>query len=545
VLSANRLNEVRFQYSREDRPRRQNTNDPTMTVTGLGTAGRVTFLPSLETDWRYQVVDNFTWLAGPHSVRGGGDLNFTHTAQPFFLSRSGGEYRFNSIADYLATVAGQRRYRDFRQGFGRADVDFWQKEYAFYVQDTWKLRPNATVNYGLRYEAQIEPQPDSPNPALPEGFKFPSDKNNWGPRAGITWDPWNDNRGVIRANAGIFYSRTPALLLVSPFTNNGIAQLQLTFRPTDPGAPIFPNILSAPPAGAVGPRTDVNFFSDPFNNPQTFQGTLGIEREVFPLTTVGVDFTYARMTHLERLFDTNSPRQFSTGPDGRIVYVASSRPNPNFARMLRAEDTARGRYTGVTLSGRRRFTGGDQWFNRGLQFQAFYTYAQNKDDDSNERNFSGIFYQDWINLAQEYTWSDNDIRHNFVANMSWTLAGQVQVGAIVVARSGLPYTRRSTNDLNNDANFSNDRQFINGLDTGRNSFRQPHFRKLDLRITKALPLGGGRTLDVGVDLFNALNNENRFVSSRNTNFSNNPNVGVPDSQSGDPRTAQVSLRYRF
>lgn len=547
ILTPTRLNEVRFQYGREDRPREPNTTDVTVTVTGLGTAGRVTFLPSLETDARYQVVDNFTWLAGKHSLRAGTDINLTHTEQPFFLSRSGGEYRFRSVADYLATVAGQPRYQDFRQGFGRPDVDFWQKEYAFYVQDTWKIESNMTLNYGLRYEAQIEPQPDAPNSALPESSRIPSDKNNWGPRLGLTWDPWKDNKGVVRFNAGLFYSRTPALLLVSPFTNTGAAQLQITFRPGDPGAPTFPNILSAPPQLASAPRTDVNFFSDPFNNPRTFQGTIGVEREVLPNLTFSVDVTHARMRHLERLRDVNLPPPAGRAADGRLLYVTATnpRPNRNFQRMLQAEDSSKGAYWGVTFAGRKRWSGSDRWYNRGLQFQAFYTYGQSKDDDSNERNFSGTFYQDWQNLAQEYTWSANDVRHNFVMNGTWTLAGDVQIGAIVVSRTGTPYSRTSTSDINGNGTFDDDRQFIDGRDTGRNSFRHSKFGKLDVRITKAFRFAGRQTVDIGVDVFNALDNENFFVSSRNRNFLNNPNVGIPDSQSGDPRTGQISLRYRF
>jgi hypothetical protein len=213
--------------------------------------------------------------------------------------------------------------------------------------------------------------------------------------------------------------------------------------------------------------------------------------------------------------------------------------------MLQAEDSAKGSYYGVTFSGRKRWAGGGEWFNQGLQFQAFYTFARSRDDDSNERNFSGTFYQDWQNLAQEFAWSNNDVRHNFVMNATWLLAYDVQVGAIVVARTGVPYSRTSTSDINGNGNFDDDRQFIDGRDTGRNSFRQPNFYKLDLRLTKGFRLTSNQQIDVGVDIFNVLDNENRFVSVRNRNFLNNPNVGVPDSQLGDPRTAQISLRYRF
>jgi hypothetical protein len=560
VLSTNRLNEFRAQFSREDRPREPNTTDLTITVAGLGSTGRVSFLPSLETDDRYQVLDNFTWIFGAHSVRTGLDVNFTHTMQPFFLSRSAGEYRFNSVADYLTTIrTGQQLWRDFRQGYGRADVDFWQQEYAAYVQDTWKTRPNLTINYGLRYEAQLEPQPDKPNPSLSGSDKIPSDFNNIGPRGGLAWDPWKDNKGVIRFNAGLFYSRTPALLIVSPFTSNGEAQLQLTFTPQSPGTPSFPNNLSAPPTGVAVPRSNVNIFDSDFQNPRTTQASVGIEREILPELTVAVDFTYASMRNLQRLFDINIAPASGTAADGRLVY-RNPRPNANFNLIDRAESTATGMYNALTLSAKKRWSGGSLWYNRGLQFQAFYTNARSKDDDSNERKFQDIFYQDWQNLAAEYTWSNNDIRHNFVANATWAFAGAVQVGAILTARSGPPFSRLSSVDLNNDgAANGNDRQFIDGKDTGRNAFRQPNYYRLDVRIGKSVRLGGQRSLELAADLFNVLNADNLFVSGPTSNSPTtgnqlfngsgpgglNPNVGVPDSQFGSPRTGQISLRLKF
>ena len=555
AFSATRLNEMRVQFARENRPREPNDTGVTVTVTGLGSAGRVSFLPSLQTDDRYQFVDSFTLLRGAHSYRAGFDLNLTHTQQPFFLSRSAGEYRFASVANYLATInTGAQLWTDFRQGFGRADVDFWQQEAAVFLQDTWTMTPGFTLNYGLRYEAQINPQPDEPNPALPGSDQVPSDTNNVAPRVGFAWDPWKDNRGVIRFNTGLYYSRTPALLIVSPFTSNGQAQLQLTFTPATPGGPVFPNNLPAPPTGIAVAAPNVNLFDPEFENPRTWQTGVGIERQVWGNLTVALDGVYARMENLQRLRDINIAPPSGTAADGRLVY-ANPRPNPAFRLIDVAESTARGTYAAGTVSVRKGWSGGDAWFNRGLQFQAYYTYAESKDDDSNERKFQDIFYQDWQNLAAEYTWSNNDVRHNFVTNATWTLPYQVQVGAIFSARTGFPYSRLSSTDLNNDgAPNPNDRQFVNGVDTGRNSFRQPNYHKLDLRIGKAQALGGGRTLEVAVDVFNALNAEQpagaraRPATARLTGnqlFNSNANVGVPDSQTGEPRTAQVSLRFRF
>jgi len=98
----------------------------------------------------------------------------------------------------------------------------------------------------------------------------------------VAWDPWSDNKGVVRANAGYFFSRTPALLFVSPFTSNGKAQHQLTFTPTSAGAPRFPAILPQPPTGVATPRTDANVFAGSFDNARTLQLSAGTERELLP-----------------------------------------------------------------------------------------------------------------------------------------------------------------------------------------------------------------------------------------------------------------------
>jgi hypothetical protein len=197
--------------------------------------------------------------------------------------------------------------------------------------------------------------------------------------------------------------------------------------------------------------------------------------------------------------------------------------------------------------------------NRGLQFQALYTNARNKDDDSNERKFQDIVCQDWQNLDAEYTWPNNDVRHNFVMNATWLTVYDIQAGAVFNARRGAPYSRLSSVDINGDgAPNANDRQFINGGDTGRNSFRQPSYSRLDVRVSKAIRIGN-RSLDIAADIFNALNAENLFVSGPTSNSPTtgnqlfngsgpgglNPNVGVPDSQLGTPITGQIGLRLRF
>jgi hypothetical protein len=545
IVSETSLNELRIQYSRENTPREPKTTSPTVIVAGMGTIGRATFLPALVTDERFQIADNFTWLRGAHSVRVGLDVNFTHAEQPFFLLFSGGGYFFGSVDDYRSTLeTGEQRYAVYFQGFGRADVDLRQLDLAFYAQDTWRLGRSLTLNYGLRYEAQIQPQPDEPNPELEGSDRIASDTNNFGPRVGVSWDPWGDNKGVVRLNAGLFFARTSAIELVAAFTGNGTAQQQLAFFPGRPGAPSFPEVLDDPPPGAFAPPSDVTVFEDDFQNPRIFQMSLGVEREVLPDLALGVSYVHARMRSLTRLRDINLAPATGQAPDGRLFY-GDPRPDPRFNRILQKEASARGAYNGLTLSLRKRWRASDRWFNRGLAFQAYYTLSKTFDDNSDELSFNQVTYQDWQDLAKEYTASDSDLRHVFVATGTWELPAELRIGVSFQSFVGaFPYSRLSSIDLNGDGSLFNDRQFIDGEDTGRNAFRQPDFSRLNLRVAKWFRIGRRVRLEIAADLFNALDADNLIVTE-NAIFLNNPNVGVPDDQAFDPRTLQLSARLEF
>lgn len=489
-------------------------------------------------------------MRGRHSLRFGTDINLMRERTSYFLPFAGGFYFFASVPDYLQTLtAGEQAWAGFIQGFGHPTGRFWQKELAAFVQDTWKPRPNLTLNYGLRYEAHLQPQPDEPNPELPGSDFIPSDKSQVGPRLGVAFDPWKDGRGVLRLNLGFFYSRTEGSALYTAFVENGSARAFLFFPPGSPGAPRFPDILPERPPAAFAPPPTVYVVEPGFRNPRTLQASAGIERQILAGLTLSADFLHARMRFLRRLRDTNIFPASGTAPDGRLVYP-SERPNPAFQLIEQLESSAKGAYDALTIGVKKRWGASER--GRGLQFQAFYTYARNKDDDSSERNADlAILYQDWQKLAAEYTWSDNDIRHNFVLNGTCGLPWGLELAAIFTARSGVPYSHTSANDLNNDGNFGNDRQFIGGVDTGRNTYRQPGYSRLDLRLGKSVGLGKRRNLELAFDVFNAFNAKNPVVPPQNQRFEGsepgtlNPGLDRGDAQAGEPRSAQLSLRFRF
>src|SRR5207237_5762665 len=130
-----------------------------------------------------------------------------------------------------------------------------QTEPALFAQDSWQATPNLSVQYGLRWEAEKEPDPITPanevfyagfigktskGQAFPSNGKIPSDYGMWQPRLGMAWSPNGDAKKVLRASAGVFYGRVPGLSLASSRSTNGSR-----------GQPIFRNSALT---GIPGPR---------------------------------------------------------------------------------------------------------------------------------------------------------------------------------------------------------------------------------------------------------------------------------------------------
>src|SRR5215831_19061059 len=116
---------------------------------------------------------------------------------------------------------------------GNLQAAYSTNEMSFFAQDSWRIRPNLTLNYGLRWEGQFNPDPELGDDALinlvkngtypsghrPDPTQIPDDLKQFGPRLGIAWDPFSDGKTVIRGYAGIYNARTPLLLLAGPFNN--------------------------------------------------------------------------------------------------------------------------------------------------------------------------------------------------------------------------------------------------------------------------------------------------------------------------------------
>jgi Carboxypeptidase regulatory-like domain/TonB dependent receptor/TonB-dependent Receptor Plug Domain len=564
-FGANFLNDLNLNYVKEDTPREdKGLNLPEIQIPGVS-YGEVSFLPITSTNDRKEAGDTVSYLLDKHVIKAGVDYNDTGIDQ-IFKGNWRGVYVFNNKADLLAG-----RWSQFRQfgGLNGLSADqagqakFRQKESALFLQDQWFLRPNLTVTAGVRWENLDNP--DEPvlnqndvnaNGSFKLNGKIPDSDNNISPRVSISWAP--DEKTAVRGSVGRFWSRTPAILFAQLLTSNGVRATQyiinsqqsggvVTGPPTDPLSPGWGDAFNPVGVAPIDFSRITNiakpgvFAIDPnFDNPYTDRVTLGAEREVFSRTSLALDFTYADTKQLERLTDINRVYDGTLSPNG-LPHYSSTTPNPYYARITTLKSDARSKYMGVTATLNRRYSDN-------FSYYAAVTWSKDKDNDSNERNFSGIQPEDFNNLDLNYGYSNRDQRWKGVLNGVWQSPfwGLGLSGSFRYA-TGSPYTGLAGADLNNDGNSGTDRPTVNGVHFDRNSFRQPDFYELDLRLSKGFKIWEGN-LEAFAECYNCSNAANRFVTSANQTWgtANTPrtNFGVEDGV-GTPRTIQLGLRYDF
>jgi hypothetical protein len=569
LIGTNMFNELRFQYSFEERPRLGQSDDlPTIVINDTGRFGKQWFLPITSDHSRIQLTNNFTYLFGDHDMKMGVDLNLTDTSQAFY-GWGGGYYAFTTLENYIAGRPNQFTQRLGLNGFTTPEsgtIDIGQEELAFYIADAWRPSPGLTLNLGLRWEGQWNPTApeqtngkQSKNPANPgldtiglvQG-DIPNDLNNLAPRFGFAWDPKNDGQTVVRGGAGVFYSRTNLLLMANSFTANGYRQaLFFLFGSQIPPFPFVYPESGLPPDDPLNkslPPSDIAFFDPDFNNPRTTRANIGVEREVFQDYSFAADYVIADTVNDHRRTNRNIP-QPPIGFDafGRGLYNPNSRVDPLYNQFQVEESTARRRYHAITLSARKRLS------NR-YQFQAFYTLSNLKTDDDNERDSSGFRNTQPENLDADWADSENDLRHRFVASAVVDIPGGFVFSTLLQTNTGRPFNVLSGRDDNGDRN-TNDYAVITDANRGRaeaagqdladglqprSAARQPSGFLMDIRFSKLFDFGPGN-LELLFEVFNLFNNANRLTT--------NPSIGSPNfgflNVVGDPRQVQLGVRYRF
>ncbi len=177
---------------------------PAVSIQGVAGFGRLTGNPTGRVNRMYQAVANLSRQAGAHALRTGIDLLHNDLTITFPRANKG-SYAFSSLANFLAGVYSNQ---GFTQTFGDASVDQSNPNVGLYVQDEWKIRPDVTLNLGLRYDLQWMDT-------------ITTDTNNVSPRAGLAWSPFGSDRTIVRASGGLFFDRVPLRAVANALLSAG------------------------------------------------------------------------------------------------------------------------------------------------------------------------------------------------------------------------------------------------------------------------------------------------------------------------------------
>src|SRR3954453_5936443 len=552
IISNSLFNEVRGQYAKDSEPGKANSADPEAQINQgsirVINIGRNTFSPRETTIKRHQIADTLTDVIGRHAVKVGFDVNQDKILN-YFPGNFFGSYSFASLADFQNGKA-----TSFLQAFAGPGTTGPithpdMTEYAAFVHDEWQFNSQLTINAGLRYDFQKIAQPSVRNPdaqlasAGINTAEVPEDHNNIAPRLGFAWTPNTASRTVVRGGYGIFYGRTPAIMIGTAHSNNGINVQTLSFSGSL--IPTYPNIYSSIPTGVTLPKPTIFAFDPNFQNPKVQQGSLGIERGLTNDIAVSVTYQYVKASDLPRTIDINVSNPISvsipvvSAATGASLGNASftrytGRPFANFARILQFQSSANSEYNGLTVDIQKRFS--DNW-----QMRLAYTRSKVRDDKPDATAVvpgtdDAKFAQDPLNLHGDWAPGDNDVPNRVVLSGVWSLDSYSQhmnglsraifggwtISGIASWQTGQPYSAAASTDLNNAGNARNDRApgFV------RNSFRLPSQFSVDPRVTKEVGLFAGARVQLIAEAFNLFNRSN-VNGVRNTNYAVTNTSGVP------------------
>jgi len=593
TLTSTLLNEFRFQWGRDNEFQFSQPPIPGEATNAVGGRSPQTILVGATTfsfgmpefleraafpdERRWQFADTVTLNAGNHTWKFGGDINFVKDIINN-LRFSGGEFNYTGattgIADFIVDyvnfqtngairalsntpngslglcVSSTRRVGkcyagNFNQGFGVLGLNMKTTDLNYFIQDDWRVTPRFTLNLGLRYEYQRNPNPVNPNPTLPQTDNKVDDRNNFGPRVGFAYDLTGDGKTSLRGGWGIYYGRVINSTVYNALVNTGVGtdvgQRQFTASATNlPAAcsgisvdnctllPIYPNLLPAsnPPVGAI------QYFAKNFQLPQIHQWDFIFEREVSRNTVVSASYLGSYGNSLPNFVDTNlpPPRRIVAlnivgGPFNGQTYLTpifvGPRPDTRFAQITEIRSDVISKYHALVLQANRRLT-------RGLQFQSNYTLSRASDSGQSSTTFTANNLPfNAFDQQGEDALSNFDRRQKFVASVvynpnpfhdgaakhvfnGWTIA------PILNAFSGQRVTGNIANSINPTSfGFASSQTPGGGINGSggssrfalvpRNFFKQPNIWYVDARLSRRFSLSEQMKLELLAEGFNVFN----------------------------------------
>ena len=495
---------------------------------------------------QYQVADTLSLVRGRHQIHVGGEEIVSHTGGnskefggPIYL----GMFTYNtctmslSICESPAYLNNIANVRSYTQSYGNGNYTVNDTLWSAFVQDDYRVRPDLTINLGLRYEQQT----------------FTDARKSFAPRVGFAYNWLGDGKTVVRGGYGIYYSQ---------IVDNSEANYALT-GPTGvfnytaaPGQVGFPTSVAAAPlpafpaGGAVPlrslyvrpgdsaylnqffPTSSLQGYPKQLLNPYSQQWSFGVERRLAEDWVLSVDYVGSHTLRINRPLDVDPPSPFVRTAPGQVrsaqaanctrpYWIAwysqhgmtcnmttATNPQPPYAVIQTdvADGYAFYDALDVNLSHR---------FSHGISMLASYTWSHtldNVDPDAtgqnpNDPNFAGRI---------EGGNAIFDQRHRFVLSGFYAGLWKINIGGVATLASGLPYNYTTGVNNSGDTGATTDRPVINGVVVGRNTGRGGAIYDVAPFIERAFALGTERVrLNLRAEAFNVLNHAN-FVGYSGT-----------------------------
>ena len=467
--------------------------------------------PSGRGDTTFVAADTLSWLLGRHSLKFGAEYrqflnnNFRQVT---------GSFNFPTVAAFVAGTA-----NSFNVTLGNQSSSIAQGALGFFVQDNYRLRPNLTLELGLRYEWNMTPSERFDrfivfDPATVSLVRVGTDldkvyhenSRNFQPRLGFAWDPFKRGKTVLRAAYAVLTDQ-PMTSIVTPLSGNPPLAVPLTFT----GAIRLDNAIDLAGASGLAPQT----VDHGFENAYLQSWNVNVQHELTPNLALMVGYFGSKGSHLITRRNINQPVS-GVRPYARLSSTSPILPGTALGNITQAESSGNSSYNALWITATQRLA-------HHLQFNASYTWSKSLDYTS--FSTGGVLVQNSNDLRGERGLSDFDSRHRVVVSAIYELPFRGsrfvdgwQMAAIVQSQSGNPFNIVTSNStVNGVANTLRpdvtgpinvignvDRWFDTSVfepvarfgSLGRNVVIGPRFDNVDFSIIKNTNLG--ESVDVAI-----------------------------------------------
>jgi Carboxypeptidase regulatory-like domain len=447
VINKTIVNETRFQFEHQVLNNNGNNSIPTIQVLDAFTSGGSQIGLASNTQNHWELTNTTSMVLGAHSLKFGARSRYVRISD-FSPQNFGGTWTFSgggfsgitSIQRYQLTLLGLQQglssaqirnngggTTQFSISTGNPLAAISQFDFGGFVQDDWKVRPNLTLNLGLRYENQSNI----------------SSNLNFAPRLGFAWAPGaggqKQAKTVVRGGFGLFYDRIGENLTLNADRFNGVNQLQ--YIVTDNALlNSFPDIPSFATLNAFQQPVTIDQLAKNLQAPYTMQSVISVERQLPHNLTIATSYIHARTPHLLRTRPINAPLPGTFTPG---IVNSGVRPLGNIGNVFEYESSGRFDQNQFIVNVSERLS-------RTATINAFYVFSKaNSDTDG-----TGTFPANPYDLTGEYGRASSDVRHRFVMFGNFRAPWGISLNPFVIVASGTPFNITLGRDLNGDTLYT-------------------------------------------------------------------------------------------